>query len=70
MKPQRGTGAAVRVIRRSFGAVVRRIFDDAEDARYRDMQRDIERLIPQSGGPLSDEIERRIAERLTRNSSF
>jgi hypothetical protein len=49
---------------------MRRIFDDAEDARYRDMQRDIERFIPQSGGPLSDEIERRIAERLTRNSSF
>jgi len=49
---------------------MRRIFDDAEDARYRDMQRDIERVIAQSGGPLSDEIERRIAERLTRNSSF
>jgi len=70
MKPQRITGTAIRVIRRSFDAVMRRIFDDAEDARYRDMQRDIERLIAQSGGPLSDEIERRIAERLTRNSSF
>jgi len=70
MKPQRVTGTVVRIIRRSFDAVMRRIFDDAEDARYRDMQRDIERVIAQSGGPLSDEIERRIAERLTRNSSF
>lgn len=49
---------------------MRRIFDDAEDARYRDMERDIERLIGQSGGHFSDEIERRIEQHLMCNSGF
>lgn len=70
MKPERATSTAVRAIRKSLGAVLRHIFDDAEDARYRAMQRDIESLIGQSGGHFSDETERRIAQRLMRNSSF
>ena len=57
-------------MRKSFGAVLRHIFDDAENARYRDMQRDIEHLIDRSGGRFSDETERRIEQRLMRNSSF
>ena len=60
----------MRAVRNSLGAALRRIFDDAEDARYRAMERDIQSLIGQSDGHFSDETERRIAERLTRNSSF
>ena len=70
MKSQRAISTAVRAIRKSVGAVLRHVFDDAEDARYRDMQRDIEHLIGQSGGQFSDETERRIARHLMRNSSF
>jgi lysophospholipase L1-like esterase len=70
MKPEHATSTAVRAIRKSLGAVLRHIFDDAEDARYRAMQRDIESWIGQSGGHFSDETERRIARRLMRNSSF
>jgi hypothetical protein len=62
--------AAVTAVRKAFGGVLRHILDDAEDARYRDTQRDIERLIGQSGGLFSDEIERRIAEHLGRHSSL
>jgi len=70
MKPQRVTSTAARAIRKSLGAILLHIFDDVEDARYRDMERDIERLIGQSGGHFSDETERRIEQRLMRNSSF
>ena len=70
MKSQRAVSAAVRAVRKSVGAVLRHIFDGAEDACYRDVQRDIERLIGQSGGHFSDETERRIEQRLMRNSRF
>lgn len=70
MKPQDAIGRATRAACNSLGAVLRRIFRDAEDARYRAMERDIQSLIGQSGGHFSDETERRIAERLMRNSSF
>jgi hypothetical protein len=70
VKLQRAISTATRAIRRTVGVVLRRIFDDAEDARYRDMERDIRSLIDQSDGHLSDEIERRIARRLMRNSGF
>jgi hypothetical protein len=40
------------------------------EARQRDSERDIRRLIGWSDGPLSDEFERRINEHLMRNSSF
>ena len=49
---------------------LRRIFDAVVEARQRDAERDIRRLIGWSDGPLSDELERRITEHLTRNSSF
>jgi len=48
----------------------RRIFDAIIEARQRDAERDIRRLIGWSDGPLSDEFERRINEHLMRNSSF
>ena len=49
---------------------LRRIFDAVIEARQRDAERDIRRLIGRSDGPLSDELERRITEHLMRNSSF
>jgi hypothetical protein len=70
MKRRFVASTAVRVVRKTLGGALRHIFDGAEDARYRDMQREIERLIAQSGGHFSDETERRIARRLMRNSSF
>lgn len=45
-----------------------RILDAAARARQREMEREIEHLIIRSGGHLSDEVERRITEYLTRNS--
>jgi hypothetical protein len=49
---------------------LRRIFDAVIEARQRDAERHIRRLIGWSDGPLSDEFERRITEHLMRNSSF
>lgn len=49
---------------------LRRIFDAVIEARQRDAERDIRRLIGWSDGPLSDEFERRITEHLMRNPSF
>jgi hypothetical protein len=44
--------------------------DAVIEARQRDAERDIRRLIGWSDGPLSDELERRITEHLMHNSSF
>lgn len=70
MKRQRAISKAVKGVRRRLRAVLCRILDAGEDARYRDTQREIERLIGRSGGRLSDEIERDISRYLMRNSSF
>jgi hypothetical protein len=70
MKLKLATSTALSAVRKTLGGVLRHIFDDAEDARCRDMEREIERLITQSGGHLSDEMERRIEQRLMRSSSF
>ena len=56
--------------RRKRRSRLRRIFDAVMEARQRDSERDIRRLIGRSDGPLSDELERRITEHLMRNSSF
>ena len=56
--------------RRERRGHLRRIFDAVTEARQRDTERDIRRLIGWSDGPLSDEFERRITEHLMRNSSF
>jgi hypothetical protein len=70
MKRKPAASTAVRAVRKNLGSVLRRIIDDAEDARYRDVQREVQRLIGHSGGHWSDEIERRITQHLMRNSSF
>ena len=56
--------------RRKRRSRLRRIFDAIIEARQRDAERDIRRLIGWSDGRLSDELERRITEHLMRNSSF
>ena len=56
--------------RRKRRSRFRRIFDAIIEARQRDAERDIRRLIGWSDGPLSDELERRITEHLMRNFSF
>ena len=56
--------------RRKRRGRLRRIFDAIIEARQRDAERDIRRLIGWSDGRLSDEFERRITEHLMRNSSF
>jgi hypothetical protein len=45
---------------------LRRIFDAVMEARQRNAERDIRRLIGCSDGPLSDAFERRITEHLMR----
>jgi hypothetical protein len=62
--------AATLPERRKRRSRLRRIFDAVIEARQRDAERDIRRLIGWSDGPLSDELERRITEHLMRNSSF
>ena len=62
--------AATPPERRKRRSLLRRIFDAVMEARQRDSERDILRLIGWSDGPLSDEFERRINEHLMRNSSF
>jgi hypothetical protein len=46
------------------------IFDAIMEAQWRATEREIQRLIGSSVGPLSDEMERRIDRHLMRNSSF
>ncbi len=48
----------------------RRIYDAVMDARQRQTERDIARIVGQSGWHLTDDIERRITEHLTRNPNF
>ncbi len=56
--------------RRKRRSRLRRIFDAIMEARQRNAEHDIRRLIGWSDGPLSDEFERRITAHLMRNSSF
>jgi hypothetical protein len=66
MKRHSASNTAVRAVRQCVRGVLRRVLDGADEARCRD----IERMIGGSDGCLTDEIERRITEYLTRNSSF
>ena len=50
--------------------VLRRIYDAVMHGRQHHADRDIARYLDQSGGHLTDEIERRITEHLMRNHSF
>jgi hypothetical protein len=48
----------------------RRIYDAVMEARQRQTERDIVRIVGQSGWHLTDDLERRITEHLTRNPGF
>ena len=49
---------------------VRRIFDAIRQAHDREAAREAERLLEISGQKLTDEMERKMMERLTRNQNF
>jgi hypothetical protein len=66
MKRHSAIDAAVRAVRQYVRGVLRGILDGAYEARCRD----IEHVIGRSDGHLTDEIERRIAQHLMRNSDF
>ena len=50
--------------------LVRRIFDAIRQAHDRKAEREAERLLGLSGQKLTDEMERKMMERLTRNQNF
>lgn len=50
--------------------IVRRIFHAIVDAHERKANREVERYLGLSGGKLTDELERRLTERLTQNRNF
>lgn len=70
MKRDDATITALSAAAKKVSGVLRRILDAGEEARYRDMQREIRRVISQPDGYLSDETERRISQLLMRHSSF
>ena len=49
---------------------VRRIFDAIQHAHKRKAAREVERYLGLSGEKLTDEMERKMMERLTRNRNF
>ena len=70
MKRHSAINTAVTTVRQYVRGVLRHILDSAYEARCREIDRDIERVIGPSDGYLTDEVERRITEHLMRNSSY
>jgi hypothetical protein len=66
MKQDSTINIARSAVRQYVRGVLRRILDGADGERCRD----IERVIGRSNGYLTDEVERRVAQHLMRNSSF
>jgi hypothetical protein len=62
----RATGS---VVERVVG-LLRRVFDAVIQSRQRRVNEDIARYLHQSGGRLTDEIEREMMQQLTRNWNF
>jgi hypothetical protein len=62
----RATGS---VVERVVGPL-RRVFDAVIQSRQRRVNEDIARYLHQSGGRLTDEIEREMMQQLTRNWNF
>jgi hypothetical protein len=50
--------------------LLRRVFDAVTRSRQRHVNEDIARYLHQSGGRLTDEIEREMMQQLTRNWNF
>ena len=57
------------VVERVVG-LLRRVFDAVIQSRQRRVNEDIARYLHQSGGRLTDEIEREMMQQLTRNWNF
>lgn len=60
-----GEAPATRDVAASYGGLLRRIFEAVFESRQRHADLDIARFIARSGGHLTDDIERRMMERLT-----
>ena len=69
MKPNHATATRADAVKRKCCGSVRRILDAIAATPYRDIERDIQR-VTNGTEHLSDEVERRIAQHLMRNSSF
>jgi hypothetical protein len=64
-----GYGAGRTALERVLG-LLRRVFDAVTRSRQRHVNEDIARYLHQSGGRLTDEIEREMMQQLTRNWNF
>jgi hypothetical protein len=63
-------GRAGRIAGERVRRLLRRIFDAVTRSRQRHVNEDIARYLHQSGGRLTDEIEREMMQQLTRNWNF
>ncbi len=70
MKRGPAISKAVSAVRKCLDGVLRHILHGADEKRSRGIRREAERVVGQSDGNPSDEIERRIEQRFMRNSWF
>jgi hypothetical protein len=63
-------GCAGRTAVERVLGLLRRVFDAVTRSRQRHVNEDIARYLQQSGGRLTDEIEREMMQQLTRNWNF
>jgi hypothetical protein len=69
-RPAGHCGRAGRTAVERMRGLLRRIFDAVTRSRQRHVNEDIARYLHQSGGRLTDEIEREMMQQLTRNRNF
>jgi hypothetical protein len=69
-RPAGHRGRAGRTAVERVLGLLRRVFDAVTRSRQRHVNEDIARYLQQSGGRLTDEIEREMMQQLTRNWNF
>jgi hypothetical protein len=69
-RPAGHRGRAGRTAVERVLGLLRRVFDAVTRSRQRHVNEDIARYLHQSGGRLTDEIEREMMQQLTRNWNF
>jgi hypothetical protein len=69
-RPAGHRGRAGRTAVERVLGLLRRVFDAVTQSRQRHVNEDIARYLQQSGGRLTDEIEREMMQQLTRNWNF